>query len=72
MSLVDPTNYNTHSSGLKINCFTKRYKEWLPHAEEGEVLILRNVKVRTMICYFLGQVLLLSYRLGSITVLSRE
>ena len=45
LDLVDPSNYNTHRSGFKINCFTKRQKEWLPHPEEGDVLILRNVKV---------------------------
>ena len=45
ISIVDPTNYTGHGSGFKVNCYTKRHKEWLPHPEEGEILILRNVKV---------------------------
>lgn len=44
--IVDPSNYSVQSSGIKINCFSKRYKEWLPHPEVGDVLILRNVKVQ--------------------------
>ncbi|KAF8969864.1 hypothetical protein BDZ97DRAFT_1793052 [Flammula alnicola] len=45
INIVDPSNYHPHGSGLKINCFTKRHKEWLPHPEEGDVLILRQVKI---------------------------
>jgi hypothetical protein len=41
--IVDPSNDG--SGGLKINCFTKKYREWLPHPEGWHVLILRNVKV---------------------------
>ncbi|KAF8201570.1 hypothetical protein BJ912DRAFT_506644 [Pholiota molesta] len=43
--IVDPSNYTVQSSGIKINCFAKRYKEWLPHPEVGDVLILKNVKI---------------------------
>ncbi|KJA18611.1 hypothetical protein HYPSUDRAFT_89942 [Hypholoma sublateritium FD-334 SS-4] len=46
LDLVDPSNYYTHRSGFKVNCFTKRHKEWLPHPEEGDVLVLRNVKIK--------------------------
>lgn len=41
--IVDPSHHD--SKGLKINCFTKKYKEWLPHPEWWHVLVLRNVKV---------------------------
>ena len=43
IDIIDPSNYG--STGLKINCFTKKYKEWLPHPVWGHVVILRNVKV---------------------------
>lgn len=44
--IIDPSNHG--SQGLKINCFTKKYKEWLPHPEWQHVLILRNVKVTSI------------------------
>ncbi|KAF8163505.1 hypothetical protein B0H34DRAFT_695665 [Crassisporium funariophilum] len=47
--LVDPSNCDvgtsTWSKELKINCFTKKYKEWLPNPQDGDVIILRSVKV---------------------------
>ena len=49
--IVDPSNQD--SGGLKINCFTKKYREWLPHPEGWHVLILRNVKVSIQLQHFL-------------------
>ena len=48
--IVDPSNQG--SGGFKINCFTKKYREWLPHPEGWHVLILRNVKVKHFIFFF--------------------
>lgn len=49
IDIVDPSNYHLNDFGrsteLKINCFTKRYKEWLPHPNVGDVILLRHVKV---------------------------
>lgn len=47
MTLIDPSNYDgTSEHGFTINCFTSTYKQWLPSAKDGDVLILRCVKVR--------------------------
>jgi hypothetical protein len=49
INIVDPSNASddmmSTAEGFKINCFTKRYAQWLPQPNIGEVLILRNVKV---------------------------
>ncbi|KAF9564368.1 hypothetical protein CPC08DRAFT_815978 [Agrocybe pediades] len=49
IQIVDPRSPNgenlADSRPLKINCFTRRYKEWLPHPKLYDCLILRNVKV---------------------------
>ena len=42
--LADPSNHT--SSGFRINCFTKKHKEWLPSTVVGEVLLFRCVKVK--------------------------
>ena len=49
--IVDPSNHG--SGALKINCFTRKYPEWLPHPEGWHVLILRNVKVSIQLLDFL-------------------
>lgn len=36
---------NGQWKGVKINCFTKRYKEWLPCLQRGDAVILRDIKV---------------------------
>ena len=50
--VVDPTNVSdsmmSTAEGFKVNCFTKKYAQWLPQPSLGEVLILRNVKVRSL------------------------
>jgi hypothetical protein len=43
--IVDPSIYDEKPFGIKINCFTKHHAEWLPTADHGDVVILRNVKV---------------------------
>jgi hypothetical protein len=49
ITVVDPSNVSddmmSRTEGFKINCFTKKYVQWLPQPKIGEVLILRNVKV---------------------------
>ncbi|KIM48825.1 hypothetical protein M413DRAFT_21140 [Hebeloma cylindrosporum] len=49
IDIVDPSNYHLNDLGrsqaLKINCFTKRYREWLPHPKIGDVIILCHVKI---------------------------
>ncbi|KAJ6537084.1 hypothetical protein B0H19DRAFT_1182481 [Mycena capillaripes] len=54
LRIVDPSNceeslYVTRpgTEGLLINCFTKKYKEWLPTSREGSVIILRGIKATT-------------------------
>ena len=49
--IVDPSNHG--SGALKINCFTRKYPEWLPHPEGWHVLILRNLKVSIQLLDFL-------------------
>jgi len=31
---------------LTVNCFTRRFPEWLPQISEGDVVILVDLKVR--------------------------
>lgn len=52
MTIVDPSNFdasNNHGTvggkGIKVICFTPQIKEWLPSPEEGDAVILRNLKV---------------------------
>ncbi|KAJ6531307.1 hypothetical protein B0H19DRAFT_1191176 [Mycena capillaripes] len=51
LRIVDPFNCDESlnvtrpgTEGLLINCFTKKYKEWLPTAREGSVIILHEIK----------------------------
>ncbi|KAF7337988.1 Telo-bind domain-containing protein [Mycena venus] len=48
LRVVDPSNcdesYRPSKEGLMVNCFAKTYKEWLPSANVGSVVVLRNVK----------------------------
>ena len=52
IAMVDPTNVSddmmSTTEGFKVNCFTKKYAQWLPQPNLGEVLILRGVKVRSL------------------------
>lgn len=44
--LVDPSN--CYDTGFKVNFFTKKYPEWLPHASLYDILILRDLQVRPL------------------------
>ena len=50
-SLLDPSVLDsfggvlyTNDAGIKINCFMK-VEQWLPNPKEGDVILLRHVKV---------------------------
>ncbi|KAH9484199.1 hypothetical protein JR316_0003679 [Psilocybe cubensis] len=49
ITIVDQDSTRSDSSGrwngLKINCFMKRHKEWLPCVNRGDVVILHSVKI---------------------------
>ncbi|KAG5645070.1 hypothetical protein DXG03_007160 [Asterophora parasitica] len=48
-SLVDPTNTdvdNLNGTGsFQLNCFTKRYAQWLPQPKLGEILIVHDIRI---------------------------
>ncbi|KAF9036644.1 hypothetical protein BJ165DRAFT_1504863 [Panaeolus papilionaceus] len=51
LNIVDPSNYNPNdevyqSIGFKVNIFSKKHKEWLPHPRIGDTVLLRNVKIQ--------------------------
>jgi hypothetical protein len=57
LTLVDPSNLNVnnHSGfvdglGCQVNCFTAKYEGWLPSPRNGDVLLLRGVKVSILFC----------------------
>ncbi|KAG5651108.1 hypothetical protein H0H81_009839 [Sphagnurus paluster] len=47
-NLGDPSNTDMNDfsgdGSFQINCFTDRYKQWLPQPELGEIMIMRDVK----------------------------
>ncbi|KAG6896146.1 hypothetical protein C0992_010004 [Termitomyces sp. T32_za158] len=47
--LVDPSNTKIEDlngfEGFRVNCFTRKYAQWLPHPSPGEVLIMRDLKI---------------------------
>ncbi|TFK60687.1 hypothetical protein BDN72DRAFT_965561 [Pluteus cervinus] len=43
LEIIDPTT----DSKLSVNCFSKEKEEWLPVPNEGDVIILRNIKTST-------------------------
>ena len=47
-TIVDESTVNRGEPRLVVNCFQKKYVEWLPQANEGDVVILRNLKVRLL------------------------
>lgn len=59
-SLLDPSVLDSfggvlyvNGAGIKINCFM-RVEQWLPNPKQGDVILLRHVKVPHTIIY-LGQ-----------------
>ncbi|TFK76258.1 hypothetical protein BDN72DRAFT_830807 [Pluteus cervinus] len=45
LKLVDPTA--DISTVFSVNCFSKKYEEWVPNPDPGDVVILRNIKTST-------------------------
>ncbi|KAH7923468.1 hypothetical protein BV22DRAFT_1068672 [Leucogyrophana mollusca] len=48
--LVDPSNVDAESTyfdctGLAVNCFQKKYAEWLPSVKQGDIVILRKLRI---------------------------
>ncbi|KAJ7709492.1 hypothetical protein B0H17DRAFT_1324419 [Mycena rosella] len=50
LRVVDPSNciesFPPAKEGFTVNCFTKKYAQWLPAAQEGDIIILHNVKAQ--------------------------
>lgn len=44
--LVDPSTVGLPRPDIKVNCFQKKYREWLPQAQKDDIIILRKLKVR--------------------------
>ncbi|KAH7889613.1 hypothetical protein F5I97DRAFT_1800282 [Phlebopus sp. FC_14] len=42
-ALVDPSNVD--SGSVTVNCFQKKYLEWLPQVNQDDVVILRKLKI---------------------------
>ena len=42
-SIVDPSA----ADSVMVNCFQKKYIEWLPQVKKGDVIILHKLKVRS-------------------------
>ncbi|KAH0583660.1 hypothetical protein H2248_009273 [Termitomyces sp. 'cryptogamus'] len=49
VQLVDPSNTEvenlTDAGGFRVNCFSRKYAEWLPYPDLGEILIMRDLKI---------------------------
>ncbi|KAG6884136.1 hypothetical protein C0993_001045 [Termitomyces sp. T159_Od127] len=49
VQIVDPSNTQVEDlngfGGFRVNCFTRKYAQWLPHPSPGEVLIMRDLKI---------------------------
>ncbi|THH17537.1 hypothetical protein EW146_g3312 [Bondarzewia mesenterica] len=52
LTLLDPSNLDSHgdyfsmlTEGIKMNCFAKKCKEWVPMPNEGDVAICRKLKI---------------------------
>ena len=44
-SIVDPSTVDSGLQSVTVNCFQKKYTEWLPQVQKGDVVILRKLKV---------------------------
>lgn len=45
-NLVDPSTVDSPRQSIKVNCFQKKYLEWLPQVQKDDIVILRKLKVR--------------------------
>ncbi|KAJ7461475.1 hypothetical protein FB451DRAFT_1562758 [Mycena latifolia] len=50
LRIVDPSNciesFPPAREGFRVNCFTKEYAQWLPAANDGDIVILSNIKTQ--------------------------
>jgi hypothetical protein len=53
-TLVDPSTVGSARQSIKVNCFQKKYLEWLPQVQKDDVVILRKLKVRRRHRYLSG------------------
>ncbi|KAH0825903.1 hypothetical protein J3R83DRAFT_7655 [Lanmaoa asiatica] len=45
-NIVDPSTTDSPRKSITVNCFQKKYVEWLPQVQKGDVVILRNIKAQ--------------------------
>jgi len=45
-TLVDPSTVDSRQQSIRVNCFQKKYIEWLPQVQKDDIVILRKLKVR--------------------------
>lgn len=53
-TLVDPSTVDSPQQNIKVNCFQKKYLEWLPQVQRNDIVILRKLKVRQRHHYLRG------------------
>ena len=57
-SLIDPScmedGIDVIRRSVTVNCFQKKYPEWLPQAEVGDIVIFRRLKVIYIPCIMLS------------------
>lgn len=46
ITLVDPSVVDSSRQNIKVNCFQKKYLEWLPQVQKDDIVILRKLKVQ--------------------------
>ncbi|KAF8136492.1 hypothetical protein EV363DRAFT_1319733 [Boletus edulis] len=44
-TLVDPSIVDSPRQSIRVNCFQKKYLEWLPQVQKDDIVILRKLKV---------------------------
>ncbi|KAG9318610.1 hypothetical protein JVU11DRAFT_703 [Chiua virens] len=44
ITLVDPSTIDLPRQSIKVNCFQKKYSEWLPQVQKDDIVILRKLK----------------------------
>lgn len=47
-TLVDPSTVDSSQQSIRVNCFQKKYPEWLPQVRKDDIVILRNLRVRQL------------------------
>ena len=57
-ALVDPSTVGSPRQSITVNCFQKKYLEWLPQVQRDDIVILRKLKVRRRHRYISGNALI--------------